>query len=272
MLVGGHRRAHRDIIADPRADEVDQGRADLLEGQHEMHTPRVDGGLRHPRELGRVRILCDDGATGLLQCAHAHVRVAARAREDHADGAPGERQRSGLEQQVGGRAHEVHRVRVREAEAALGGHEQMLVGRCDVDGGGFDPGPLGRLLDVQRRPPVEDLRHEAAVAGVEVLDDDDGDREVGREAPQDRTDRRQTAGRGGQEDDVERTGPHGPIGTLVLRVRVGHRDPFSHHWGIGLLGTRRFDRSYALATPLWSHIVPDEGQRGVQMWTKDVMR
>ena len=74
----------------------------------------------------------------------------------------------------------MHRVRVRQAQAAVRADQEMLVGRRDVDGGRLDPGPRAGFLHLERRPAAQDLRHEAPVAGVQVLDDQHGNREIGR--------------------------------------------------------------------------------------------
>ena len=59
------------------------------------------------------------------------------------------------------------------------------------------------LFDAERRPPAQDVSHEAAVAWVQVLHDDKRRREIGRQRCQNAGQRRQTARRGGQGDNVK---------------------------------------------------------------------
>ena len=124
----------------------------------------------------------------------------------------------------------MHGVRVRQAQSAPRVDQEVVVGRGDVDRRRLGGDTLGCLLDPERRSPAQDLRHEARVPRVEVLDDDHGDREVSRQGAQHRADGRQPPGGSRHEDDVVPPGgrEERPAG-LIFRNRLGHREPLSDH-------------------------------------------
>lgn len=155
----------------------------------------------------------------------------------------------------------MHRIRVRQAQAAVRADKETLVRRRDGDGGRLGPGPLPGFLHSERRPPAQDLRHEAPVAGIQVLDDENGDREVRRKRTQDRGDGRQPPGRPSQEDDVVPPVWDGRDVAPSCRIRSGHGGPLNHHGSFG----RHIVGNHSLATTSWSHIVPEDGQGSALM-------
>src|SRR5205807_3958262 len=78
-----------------------------------------------------------------------------------------------------------------------------VIGRSDMD----HPGPqwftVLRLFHPQGGAAAEDVRHEAAVPGIQVLDHGNRSGEVGRQARKDMAQRIQSAGRGRDRDDIE---------------------------------------------------------------------
>ena len=118
-----------------------------------------------------------------------------------------------------------------QAEAAFGRDQQVLVGRCGIGRRRLELGPFGGLLDAQLRAAPQDVRHQAAMAGVEMLDDHDGEAEVRRQRAQNLADGGQSSSGGGHHDDVVPVGrsgtPHPDVreGVDVLVLPVDHLYP-----------------------------------------------
>ena len=225
-------RSARGVAVAPRAhvlvlahDESNEGGAHLFEVEDEVDGPGVDRGLGHAGELGRGRVLGDDRAAGLGDGLHPHVGVAARAGQHDPDRTPRVGPRRRLEEQVGGGADEVHQLRVRQVHAAGGGHEQVHVGWRHIGRRRLELDALGSLLDLERRAAAQDVRHQRAVAGVEMLHDDHRDREVGGQVAQDPAQGGEAAGRGGDHDDVESAVGRVPTVGIVRDGLSRHRDP-----------------------------------------------
>ena len=79
----------------------------------------------------------------------------------------------------------------------------MAIGGCDEHCPRANLVPFGGLHDLERRPPAENVGHQAAVTRVEVLHDDDGSGEVPWEVPQYLAQRGNATSRRGQRDDVK---------------------------------------------------------------------
>ena len=107
-----------------------------------------------------------------------------------------------LEEEVGRRPAEVDELRLGERERPVVDQE-MAVGRRDVDVAGVDAGPFERFLNVKRGPAREDLRQQAAVPRVEVLDDEHGRAKGGRQRREDGSQGCQPARRGSDRDKIE---------------------------------------------------------------------
>ena len=97
----------------------------------------------------------------------------------------------------------MHQFRLGEGQRAVGIDQQVAVGRGNVDGGRAQVIAFFGLLDLQRRAPAEDFSHQAAVTRVEMLDDDNGGRKIGRQAADHLAQGRQSAGRSRQGHDVK---------------------------------------------------------------------
>ena len=95
-------------------------------------------------------------------------------------------------------------LRLRQGQAGVAVDQQVPVRRRHEDRPRRQPVPLGRLLHREPRAATQDLRHQAAVARVEVLHDHQGGRENHRQVTHDMEERRQAARRGGDADHVER--------------------------------------------------------------------
>src|SRR2546421_8927086 len=79
----------------------------------------------------------------------------------------------------------------------------MAVGRSDVHAARPDSVGLPCLDDVKWSPAAEDVRHEASMPGIEVLDHDDRRAKIRRQAGQDLSKGSQPTGRSGHRHDVE---------------------------------------------------------------------
>jgi hypothetical protein len=114
---------------------------------------------------------------------------------------------------VGGESHALRRV-VLEVEqdhtgqrTAIRVDQQVQIRRGDVDDARFQPVAFSRHAHFQRRPPAQDLDHQAAMARVQVLDNDHCCREVRRQRSQHFAHRAQPTRRCHQADYVKcRTG------------------------------------------------------------------
>ena len=153
--------------------------------------------------IGCRRVLHDRGAALLLDGADAGRPVEPRAREDHADRALLERGGHRLEEQIDGRPREVDQLGAGERHVALR-HQEVVVGRRDVDRAGTDRLVVVRLLHGHLRVPPEQIGEQALVARVEVLDDEHRRAEAPRQSADHRLERRHPAGRGADGDCIER--------------------------------------------------------------------
>ena len=164
---------------------------------------RLDRRRRHSEKLRGLLVLGDHGAPHLLDGPDAERSVAAGSGQDHGDRPLFVARRHRLEEQVRAWSDEMHQFRVRKREASIAIDQKVAIGRRDVDPARPDPVAFGGLHHLERRAPAENLGHQAAMARIEMLDDDDRRRKAGGQALQDMADGRDATGGRGQGDHVE---------------------------------------------------------------------
>ena len=165
---------------------------------------RCDGAARHAVEFGGLRSLHDDHAVLFLDGAHAEGSVAARSREDDADGALplvlGERTEKIVDGQTlppRGRDFEQLQRTVEQ------GH--VMAGRDDVGTVRPDDHAVRHLVHRHARVALDELGEDAFVVRGEVLDDDKGHTRIAvrGHARKEGFERSQSAGRGTDPDNGE---------------------------------------------------------------------
>src|SRR5581483_5664068 len=154
---------------------------DLVERQHDIDAPGLDGRLGHAEVLGGRAVLGQGDAAGRLDGLQAVGAVPAATGQDDPDGAVAQARRHRLEQPIGGGAHEMYPDRVGQGKGAVGVDEEVPVGRRDVHDAGSEAVAVLGLLDGQVDVSAEDLGHQAGAVRVEVLDQDDRRGEVARQ-------------------------------------------------------------------------------------------
>jgi hypothetical protein len=98
----------------------------------------------------------------------------------------------------------MHQLGLRERQASVPIDQEVAVGRRDMNGSRPNLVTLGRLQDLEMGPPPKNLGHQAPVARIEMLDNDNRRGKTGGETLQDVPDRRDATRGGGQGDHVER--------------------------------------------------------------------
>src|SRR5262249_7454960 len=152
----------------------------------------------------------------------------------------------------GGRAHEVHQFRLRELENTVRVDQQVAIRRGDVDGSRCGPVAVRRFLHPQCRRPGKDLRHQAAMVRIDVLDDDDDDPEIRRKRRQPRGDGIEAAWGSRDSDDVISGNRH------IAIVRP---------WLLRQAGTWRFSSSPPGMTPdIPYRDSPEEQKTRIARW------
>ncbi len=159
---------------DPAAigDQLRQAGGDLAHRQDEIGEARGDNAARHRAVFGFLRVLRDDDAAGLLDRLDSDRAVRSRAGQD--DGeivAPlrGER----AEKEVDRRPLPARFVEFGERQVPVG-HEQLAVGRDDIDVPRFERGSTGHLGDRHLGAHREDGGQVALMLGVEMNDNHEG--------------------------------------------------------------------------------------------------
>ncbi len=80
----------------------------------------------------------------------------------------------------------MYQLRLRQRKGSIRIDQQMAVGRGDVRQAGGDMETILGLHHAEGASAVEDLRHQAGMAGIQVLDHHDPGGEVGRQRLQHR--------------------------------------------------------------------------------------
>jgi len=159
----------------------------LLGGYHVVHDARTDGALRHLRILGRGRLLGHGDAAGAVYLAQTDSAVRAGARQDDADHSVAPFRGQGAKEKVDGHAYPVDYRGGQGEDVALEG--EKLVRRDDVGPTRFDLRSPYRLRHGHLRGPREDIDEHARPVGLEVLNEDEGRLQAGREVREERLER-----------------------------------------------------------------------------------
>src|SRR5439155_578524 len=129
--------------------------------------------------------------------------VEARAGQDDPDRAVPVGRGHRLEQEVDRGAREVDQLRAGERDVAVR-HQEVRVGLRDVGGARLDALAVDRLLDGHAGVAAEEVREQALVAWVEMLDDEDSGREASRQRADHRLQSGDAPGRGADGYGLER--------------------------------------------------------------------
>ena len=97
----------------------------------------------------------------------------------------------------------MHQFGFGEGEGAVSVDQQVPIRGSDEDRRWMQAVLLLSLFDLQGCTPAQDVSHEAAVPGVQMLHDDQGCRKVGRQVSQNPAQGSQAARRSGQGHDIE---------------------------------------------------------------------
>jgi hypothetical protein len=97
----------------------------------------------------------------------------------------------------------MHQLRLGKRNRPIEIDQQMSIGWRYIGGSKIQADPFLRFLNVQGRPSAQNIGHQAAVARVEVLHDDDCSRQTVRQAGEYLADRTETTGRSRYGDNVE---------------------------------------------------------------------
>ena len=146
---------------------------EFLDRGHDVGETCVDGASGHAVEFGRSGVLHEDHPRFLLDGLEAHRAVGAHARENDADAPLPAVVRQGAEEEVDGQAQTPGRRRIEQVEYPVeDGH--ILVGWYHIDVVRLDCRAVLDLDDLHGGGALEELRHDALVRRVQVLDDDKG--------------------------------------------------------------------------------------------------
>jgi hypothetical protein len=170
----------------------------LLGRQHVVHHARADRAAEHGVVPGRFGRLRHHHPAVLLDRAQAERAVAARARQQDADGAVALVLRQRVEQAVDRHPQARRRGRLHAQHAAL--DRQHRVRRDHVHVVRLHRGLVAHLLDVHARRLAEQLRHQRGVVRVEVLHHHERHAAVGRHRGEELLEGLEPAGRGAHPD------------------------------------------------------------------------
>ena len=198
------------------AGEVHDLPADLARGKHPVHEAGADRAAGHPVELGALGLLHDGEAAPVLDRPDAAGAVGSRAGEDHGHRALAVLLGQRVEEDVDG-VVEDGVVVVREAQAPVADRE-VLLGRDEVDRVGLDLGVPLHLEDLHLGLLAEDVRHEAAMVGREVLDHHEAEPAVGGKRLEQLLQRLDAARRRPDSDHKLRGALRGPPRLLMRHV------------------------------------------------------
>ena len=196
-------RRRREAAA-PRVLQED--RRHLAGRQHMVGHAGVARRPGHSVELRARRVLDDDQAAGVVDGADAARAVAAASGEDHGHGAPAAVLRERAEEDVD-RERELVLLAIPLAEEeAAARDDHLLLGGDEIDVVRRDGHPVLDELDRQLRMPREQLVHQAAKVGGQVLDDDVRHPALAGRAVEESLERLEPAGGGADADDERRRG------------------------------------------------------------------
>ena len=184
-----------------RAERGDRG-GDLFGRQHLIDDAGAHRAERHAVELRRVRALAEHDAAGLADLLDAARAVAAAARQHHRDRALADVLRQRSEEQVDRQRQPVARIAVAQQQPPLP-DDHLLHRRQQVDRVRLDRHVVLGLADRHRRPPRQQLVHQALEVRRQVLQDDERHAGVGGQLREQPFERLEPAGRRADADDVE---------------------------------------------------------------------
>ena len=190
----------------------DDSFGELTHRGDDVGEPCVDGASGHAVEFGRGGVLHEDHPRFLLDGLEAHGAVGAHARENDADAPLPPVVRQGAEEEVDGQAQTPGRGRIEQVECAVE-ERHVLVGRYHVDAVRLDYCAVLDLDDRHGGGALEELRHDALVRRVQVLDDDEGHAACSGHVLQELIERLQPSGGGADAHDGE-----GPLPVPGLRL------------------------------------------------------
>ena len=160
----------------------------------EVHRVGGNRALRHHVELGRIGMLGQGQATGLLDGLHAARTVAAHAGQNHAHGQFAQLGRQAFEESIDGQAVSAQLQRLAEHKVSLR-QAQVRIGRNHIDMVRLQFGALRDFRDGNAGGALQQFRQHGFLRGIEVLDHHIGDAALRRYIRQESDNRVETTGR-----------------------------------------------------------------------------
>ena len=165
---GGCRIARRSAFA-----QFGQGRGNVGHARDPVDQPGGDRGLRHAGKFGFFGCLCDHAAAGFVQRLQRRAAVAARARQDHRNGARAARLRHRSQQEIERQSHAMAQIGRSQVQQP-GSHRKEPARGDDIDVIGQQRSALGRFDHRHRGVFPQQIGHQAFVRGIKMLDHDKG--------------------------------------------------------------------------------------------------
>ena len=170
-----------------------------LRRQNEIHAVGGHGGLRHAGELRAGRLLSKRHATRGFDGLNARRAIRASAGKDYPDRPASTLVSQGPQEAINGHVSS-RRLRTRGQLERPGCDDKIDVGRHDVYMVGFHSHAIGRLTDWHGGGSRKNLRQQAVVIWIEMLNEYDGESSVVWQIAEQQLENFQSA-RGGSDAD-----------------------------------------------------------------------
>src|SRR3989442_10650599 len=220
------------ILESLALDQRDELGGDIVQRQDEVDRTRRDRGGRHAEEFRRSLVLGDHGPASLLDRGHAHRAVVAGAGQDDRDRALAIGGGHRFEHEVRRGSDEVDELGISQGERPCAIDQHVLVRGRQVHMVRLQLDAFFGMRDRKLGLSADDLRHQAAVERVDVLDDDDDRSEPPRQVAERLGQGADAARRGGDRDYVKggfgsnRAVQPGPASRLCICACLPHENRF----------------------------------------------